>query len=220
MTKAKFQKGHPFSSACLDISRLWSWVCWIKNSCYISMLLAGSTLMWTDVHIYLKPIAASTSEGCTQWPVEGRAFRRLRYPLHITVSVDVLSLTVLERFPVNVNPHSLGKFAAMCLCTAVCSVWPLLRRGHHGADHKNPWRPTRWQRYVQALNGLQQYNTHVHLPWLNETAPVSLHGLCLTGPSATCESVWQGLGKCPALTLTTTLLLASHLMILDLSALF
>lgn len=198
MTKAKFQKGHPFSSTCLDISRPWSWVCWIKNSCCISMFLAGSTLMWNDVHIYLKPIAASTSEGCTQWPVEGRAFVTLRYPLHITVSIEVLSLTVLERFPVHVNPHSLGKFAAMCLCTAVCSVWPLLRRGHHGADHKNPWRPTRWHRHVQGLHGLQHYSTHVHLPWTNRTAPVSLHGHFSPGPSVTCVRCDKGWVTAPS----------------------
>lgn len=80
------------------------------------------------------------------------------------VSIETLNQTGPERFPVNLNQHTVGKFAAVCFCTAVCSQWPWLRGYHHGGDHKHPWLLTSWHRHVQSLNALQQYDTHIHLP--------------------------------------------------------
>lgn len=62
-----------------------------------------------------------------------------------------MNQTVPERFPVNVNQHSLGKFATVGFCTAVCSQWPLFQ----GCHHKDPWLLTRSHRHVQSLNDLQ-----------------------------------------------------------------
>lgn len=66
-----------------------------------------------------------------------------------------MNQTVPERFPVNVNQHSLGKFATMDFCTAVCSQWPLFHGCHRRGDHKDPWLLTRSHRHMQSLNDLQ-----------------------------------------------------------------
>lgn len=121
------------------------------------------------------------------------------------VSIDILSRTSPERFPVDVNQRSLGKFAAMCFCIVVLSGLCCL-----GIITKTCGFSTRWHRLVKTLNDLQQYDTHIHLTLRTKWFLWVSMDIFVTGPWVNTH-----ISHLPAI-----LLLARHLMILNLSLLF